>query len=90
MQDFRKLEIYKEAIKYCAEIYQFCSKLPEEEKYGLISQIKRAATSIALNIAEGTGCNSNSEFSVFIRYSLRSSNDELDLRSIVVRIIIIN
>jgi four helix bundle protein len=46
MQDFRKLNIYNRAIEYCTEIYKFSIKLPTSEKYGLISQIRRAASSI--------------------------------------------
>ena len=57
MQDFRKLEIYKRAIEYCSKIYEFSAKLPASEKFGLISQIRRAASSIPLNISEGAGYN---------------------------------
>ena len=77
MQDFRKLNIYKKAIEYCVKIYKFSAKLPSDEKYGLISQIRRAATSIPLNISEGAGCSTDKEFSQFIGYSYRSVNEVL-------------
>ena len=48
MQDFRKLLIYSRAIEYCSDIYKFAQKLPQNEQYGLTSQIKRAACSIPL------------------------------------------
>jgi four helix bundle protein len=77
MQDFRKLNIYKKAIEYCKNIYQFSIKLPPNEKYGLISQIRRAVVSISLNISEGSGCSTNKEFSQFISYAYRSVNEVL-------------
>lgn len=86
MQDFRKLEIYKRAINYCAAVYKFSSKLPTDEKYGLISQIRRAVSSIAINISEGAGCNTNKEFAVFIGYSYRSCNEVLACLELVIRL----
>jgi four helix bundle protein len=77
MQDFRKLNIYKRAIEYCKNIYNFSTKLPSNEKYGLISQIRSAAISIPLNISEGSGCNTDKEFSQFISYAYRSINEVL-------------
>jgi len=77
MQDFRKLNIYKRAIEYCKNIYNFSTKLPSNEKYGLIPQIRRAAISIPLNISEGSGCNTDKEFSQFISYAYRSINEVL-------------
>jgi len=61
------LNIYKRAIEYCTKIYRFSAKLPSNEKYGLIPQIRRAAISIPLNISEGSGCNTDKEFSQFIK-----------------------
>ena len=54
-------------------IYQESQKWPTEERFGLISQIRRATTSIPLNIAEGAGNNSNKEFCRFLQMSLRST-----------------
>jgi len=50
---FQKLEIYRLALDYISLIYELAEKLPSTEKFNLKSQITRAATSIALNIAEG-------------------------------------
>ena len=77
MQDFRKLEIYRRSMDYCVNIYKFSTKLPSDEKYGLISQIRRAASSIPLNISEGAGCSHNKEFAVFATYAYRSCNEVL-------------
>jgi four helix bundle protein len=86
MQDFRKLEIYKRSIDFCARIYKFSSLLPETEKYGLISQIRRAASSMSLNISEGAGCESNKEFALFINYAYRSCNEVLACLEIINRL----
>lgn len=77
MQDFRKLEICNRSIDYCGAIYKFSAHLPAHEKYGLISQIRRAVTSIPLNISEGAGTSSNKEFAHFIGYAYRSANEVL-------------
>ena len=63
------------SVRYSAEIYKFCTELPKDEQYGLTAQIKRAVTSIPLNIAEGSGCTFNTEFSVFVSYAYRSCNE---------------
>lgn len=46
MHNYHKLEIYKKAIKAVSFIYEFTKNLPEQEKFGLINQIRRAAISI--------------------------------------------
>ena len=69
MQDFRKLDVYKRAIEYSTKIYKFSAKLPVNEKYGLVSQIRRTLSSIPLNISEDAGCSSNKEFALFINYA---------------------
>ena len=51
---FEKLEVWKEAIQLSKDIYKVTSTFPDEEKFGLVSQIKRATNSIAANLAEGT------------------------------------
>jgi len=70
--EFRKLKVYNLAIDFTAEIYELSKQIPEHEKFGLISQLRRAAVSIVLNIAEGSGGGSDAEFSRFLRMAIRS------------------
>ncbi len=51
---FEKLEVWKESIKLVKEIYVLTNNFPENEKFGLVSQLRRATISISSNLAEGT------------------------------------
>ena len=86
MQDFRRLEIYKRAIGYSVSIYTFSTRLPSNEKYGLVSQIRRAVSSIPLNISEGSGFSSNKEFALFINYSYRYCNEVLTCLELIFKL----
>ena len=72
MQDYHQLDIWNRAMDYAMAIYQFVATLPEEEKYNLASQLRRAVTSVPLNIAEGCGTTSNTEFARFLGFAYRS------------------
>jgi four helix bundle protein len=72
MQDYHQLEIWQRAMSYAAEIYRFSAQFPDSERYNLTSQLRKAATSVPLNIAEGAGCSTNGEFVRFLGYAYRS------------------
>ncbi len=55
MFNFEKLKIYQDTLILIKELYELTKKFPKSEQYALCSQLRRASTSIALNIAEGTG-----------------------------------
>jgi len=86
MQDYRKLEIWQRSMDYTLKVYKFTSSLPSEEKYGLISQVRRAAYSIPLNIAEGAGCDSKNEFKLFLEYAHRSIHEVLTILELCIRL----
>ena len=69
---WQKLRTYKISLAYIDSIYLIASELPEFEKYNLHSQIIRAATSIALNIAEGSTGQTDREQHRFLGLALRS------------------
>jgi len=66
MHNLSELKIWNKAIDLGVEVYKVISKFPADERFGLSSQIKRAAVSISANIAEGAGRNSNNEFVHFL------------------------
>ena len=70
MHKLEDLIIWKKAIELTKQVYLICLELPQDERFGLTSQVKRAAISIPSNIAEGSGRNSNKEFSHFLAISL--------------------
>lgn len=72
MRDFRKLDIWKNGIEVVKQVYSLSEKLPSEEKFGLKSQINRAAVSIPSNIAEGCGRNSEIEFKRYLEIAMGS------------------
>ena len=67
MFKFETLDIWKEAVKFISEIYHLTKKFPNWETYSLTSQLTRAATSISLNIAEGSSRESKKDFKRFIQ-----------------------
>jgi four helix bundle protein len=69
---YKELIIWKRGISFVKEIYLISDKLPEKEKYGLISQIQRAAISVPLNVAEGWSRKNTKEYIQFLHISLGS------------------
>ena len=75
MQDYRKLNVWEKSHSFTLEIYSITKSFPAEEKFGVISQIRRSAASIPTNIAEGTGRGSNKEFNRFLQISMGSASE---------------
>jgi len=69
---FEKLEVYQLSLAYVDLIYDLSAQLPKSEEYNLKSQIVRAATSVALNIAEGSTGQSDAEQNRFLGMAVRS------------------
>ncbi len=75
MHNFQELKIWQKAIKVAEQVYILSSHFPAEEKFGLISQIRKSAVSIPSNIAEGAGRNTNGEFRNFLGIANGSTNE---------------
>ena len=70
--NFRELKVWQLARSLVKDIYQLSSSFPEDERFGLTSQLRRAAVSIPSNIAEGSG-RSDKDFVRFLSISLSSA-----------------
>jgi four helix bundle protein len=55
IQSFKDLEVWQRSMDLVVEVYRLSKALPADERFGLVSQIRRSATSVAANIAEGHG-----------------------------------
>ena len=84
MRNFRNLDIWNNAIELAKGIYLLTSKLPSTEKYGLVSQMQRAAISISSNIAEGASRRTENDFARFLDIALGSSF-ELETQLIITK-----
>ena len=73
MRNFRKYDIWIDAVTFVTNIYNVTNRFPSHEKYGLSNQLQRASVSIASNIAEGSSRISEKEFAHFLRLSLGSA-----------------
>ncbi|MBI2729139.1 MAG: four helix bundle protein [Sphingobacteriales bacterium] len=84
MKNFKELIIWQKGIELVKEVYASDTKIPQQEKYGMISQMTRAAVSIPANIAEGSSRNSDKDYSRFLQVSLGSAF-ELQTYLIIIR-----
>lgn len=66
MFNFEKLDVWREALALAAFVYRVTSSFPAEERFGLTSQMRRAAVSVSSNIAEGSSRHSSSDFARFV------------------------
>jgi four helix bundle protein len=73
----KKLDVWKLSMGLARTIYRLTANYPREEKFGLVSQMRRAAVSVPSNIAEGAARDSTNEFRNFLSIA-RSSLSELD------------
>lgn len=74
-RDFRSLDVWNKSYGVSLKIYKVTESFPDSERYGLISQLRRAAISIPCNIAEGCGKDSNKEFARFLYIAYGSAKE---------------
>lgn len=75
MRDFKKYDIWKLSHVFTLKIYDLTKFFPKDELYGIVSQIRRASSSIPTNISEGCGRTSDAEFNRFLTISLGSASE---------------
>lgn len=84
MRDFKKIQAWERAHRLTLRLYEITSAFPQEERYGLTSQIRRAAASIPANIAEGRGRNTQLELARFVHIASGSAS-ELEYHLLLAR-----
>jgi len=83
---FEKYEIWQLAIEFAVDMYQLSKEFPSEEKFGMISQIRRASTSVGANIAEGVSRFSEKEKARFIEVAYGSLMEVASFLFVAVRL----
>ena len=73
MHNYKELTVWKKSVDLAVKIYQESDLFPNDEKYGMISQVRRSSVSIPSNIAEGSGRSTDKDFNNFLAYSYGSS-----------------
>jgi four helix bundle protein len=75
MKDFRDLKVWEKAYQLALDCYGLTSNFPRSEIFGIVSQIRRGASSIGANIAEGCGRGSNADFQRFLHMAMGSASE---------------
>jgi four helix bundle protein len=75
MRPHQNLDVWKKSVEFTIEIYKATESFPKDEKFGLMSQIRRASVSIPANIAEGAARKSIKEFMNFLSIALGSASE---------------
>ncbi|MGN6619047.1 MAG: four helix bundle protein [Ilyomonas sp.] len=75
MQNYKELKVWEKAHSFTLKVYDCTKAFPKEELYSLTNQLRRSASSIPANIAEGCGKNSNQELAHYLNIALGSSNE---------------
>ena len=82
IESYRDLKVWRRGIDITEQVYQASKEFPDEEKYGLTSQVRRAAVSVPSNIAEGWGRGSRKQYVRFLRIA-RCSVHEIETQIII-------
>jgi four helix bundle protein len=84
MRNYKDLRVWDEAHRLTLAVYKATQLFPKEERFGLTSQIRRAAASIAANLAEGCGRRSDGEMARFVQIAM-GSGAELSYHLLLAR-----
>ena len=85
-RDYRKLDVFHLADRAVITTYPVTSEFPDEERYGLVKQIRRAAVSVPCNIVEGSARRGDPEYLNFLNIALGSANETRYLLDLSTRL----
>jgi four helix bundle protein len=75
VQDFHKLVVWQKAHAWVLNVYKLTKRFPDDERYGITSQLRRAAASIPANLAEACGRGGQNEFGRFVQIAMGSASE---------------
>ncbi|MEN1678513.1 MAG: four helix bundle protein [Planctomycetota bacterium] len=75
MKDFRDPVVWQRSHQLTIELYRVTKSFPDDERFGIVSQLRRSAASVAANIAEGCGRGSDSDFARFLQMAMGSASE---------------
>jgi four helix bundle protein len=81
-ESFRNLSVWQRSIELTLAVYKLTSSFPDSERFGLTNQLRRAAVSVASNIAEGYGRSTKGEYVQFPGFA-RGSNSEVETQIVI-------
>ena len=84
MQNFEKLQVWQDSLDLARTVYHLTDQLPKDERFGLVSQMRRASVSISSNIAEGSGRATAPDFARFLQIAIGSTCELISQMHIVV------
>src|SRR6266705_2339538 len=85
MFNFEKLEVWQEAVQFADLVYALTRTFPQEERFGLTNQIRRAAVSVSSNLAEGSSRGSRADFARFVEIATGSLFEVVSQSTIALR-----
>jgi four helix bundle protein len=75
MKDFRRLLVWEKSHRFTLTVYAASKSFPKEQLFGITSQLRRASSSVPINIAEGCGRGSDADFGRFLQIALGSASE---------------
>ena len=75
MRNIKEYDVFKESHKLLLKIYEITKSFPDEEKYGLVSQMRRSSYSIPMNLVEGGSLRTEKEFAHYVNIAISSCEE---------------
>lgn len=82
---FERLDVWRKGLEFAEMIYDVTRTFPDDERFGLVSQMRRSVVSISSNVAEGSGRSSNKDFAHFVEIAYGSLMEVLSQIAIAER-----